>query len=59
MVQELTKLHDHVSVAGVGKVLVGMIALRHPARILQSPDSLTSAGFLPPVLKHLYFVKIW
>ena len=51
VVQELSELHDHVGVAGVGQVLVRVVLLGHPPRVGQRPHPPTSARLLSPILQ--------
>ena len=51
VVQELSELHDHVCVAGVGQVLVRVVLLGHPPRVGQRPHPPTSARLLSSILQ--------
>lgn len=50
VVEELAELHHHVSVAGVRVVLVRVILLRHPPRIVEGADPLTTSRLLSTIL---------
>ena len=54
VVKELAELHHHVGVAGVRVVLVRVILLRHPPRIVEGADPLTTSRLLSTILEVVF-----